>query len=878
MRALLSLSVVFGFLSFVPTTPAEHSVARKWNEVLLDAIRNDFARPTVHARNLFHTSVAVYDAWAVYDSEARPYLLGNTVGGFTCLFDGVPVPLNSHAAQEEAISYASFRILTHRFQFSPGAAESLPSFVALMEELGYDPLVTFTDYAGGSPAALGNYIGQCIIEFGLQDGANEQGSYENLHYFPVNPSLVPFVPGNPNIIDPNRWQPLTLEVFIDQGGNVIPINSPPFLSPEWGIVTPFSLTTENLTTYSRNGNAYPVYHDPGPPPYLDVSTGGGLSDEYKWGFAMVSIWSSHMDPSDGVEIDISPASFGNMPFESLPESFEDYPDYYRYLEGGDIGEGHDENPYTGLPYEPQVVPRGDYTRVLAEFWADGPDSETPPGHWFTILNYVNDHPLFEKRFEGVGEILDDLEWDTKSNFILAGAMHDVAVSAWGIKGWYDYIRPISALRLMADLGQCTDPGLLNYHLGGIPLVPGYIEVIQPGDPLAGFYGLNVGKIKIYAWLGPEFISNPANDVAGVGWILASNWWPYQRPSFVTPPFAGYVSGHSTYSRAAAELIARLTGDPFFPGGLGEFHAPQNEFLVFEDGPSVDITLQWATYADASDQTSLSRIWGGIHPPADDIPGRIIGKKIGISAFEKALCYFSGPEAVCADLVLEPDGNGNYLVSADSVDDGSFHPCSTITLAVDPELIPCKHDAYMQEVSLIVTDEFGRQSSCTANVTLLQDEDQDGVGDACDACPGFNDQVDGNNDGLPDCANFPGVNAPLPPEWQCNNGEKVHVTVYPLGRERMGSVLCVEPIDAGVLMQNGAYLGIPIAYGGGVRIRTHESIEFLAVFGHRYRCQYSTDLGEWVDMEPIICGNGRPTQISDSNQTETVKFYRVVELP
>ena len=118
------------------------------------------------------------------------------------------------------------------------------------------------------------------------------------------------------------------------------------------------------------------------------------------------------------------------------------------------------------------------------------------------------------------------------------------------------------------------------------------------------------------------------------------WWPYQRPSFVTPPFAGYVSGHSTYSRAAAEVLTALTGDPFFPGGMGEFFCPKNEFLVFEEGPTEDITLQWATYRDASDQCSLSRIWGGIHPPVDDIPGRLIGEKIGVAAFNFALPYFS----------------------------------------------------------------------------------------------------------------------------------------------------------------------------------------------------------------------------------------------
>jgi len=249
--------------------------------------------------------------------------------------------------------------------------------------------------------------------------------------------------------------------------------------------------------------------------------------------------------------------------------------------------------------------------------------------------------LFEKRFGGAGPVLNDLEWDVKAYFILAGAVHDAAVASWGIKGWYDYVRPISAIRYMADLGQSADPNLPSYHPGGIPLVDGYIEIVEEDDPLAGANDEHVGKIKLYAWRGPEFIDDPDTDVAGVDWILAENWWPYQRPSFITPPFAGYVSGHSTFSRAAAEVMTLLTGDAFFPGGMGEFHAPQNEFLVFEDGPSVDVTLQWATYRDASDQTSLSRIWGGIHPPADDIPGRLIGAEIGVDAFYQAQRYFTG---------------------------------------------------------------------------------------------------------------------------------------------------------------------------------------------------------------------------------------------
>jgi hypothetical protein len=299
------------------------------------------------------------------------------------------------------------------------------------------------------------------------------------------------------------------------------------------------------------------------------------------------------------------------------------------------------NPVTGQSYTPQIVPRGDYARVLAEFWADGPESETPPGHWFVILNEVNDHPLSTRRFAGGGPELDQLEWEVKAYFTLGGAMHDSAITAWGAKGWYDYTRPISALRAMADLGQSSNAALPSYHVNGITLEPGYIELVGEGDPLAGPSGEYIGKIKLLAWRGPGYIVNPMTDDAGVGWILAENWWPYQRPSFVTPPFAGYVSGHSTYSRAAAEVMTALTGDAFFPGGMSSFEIPSNQFLVFEEGPSVDMTLQWATYRDASDQCSLSRIWGGIHPPLDDIPGRLMGIEIGLDAFNLAADMFNG---------------------------------------------------------------------------------------------------------------------------------------------------------------------------------------------------------------------------------------------
>ncbi|MFY0591005.1 DUF6851 domain-containing protein [Roseivirga sp.] len=659
VRIVLVLLVCF--VSIPRLEAQEHSIARQWNEVLLQSIRNDLARPTVHARNLFHHSVAMYDIWAVYDGKAQTYFLGNIIGEYISDFEVFTFDSNTEEAREEAISYASLRLLKHRFQFSPNSFEIFREIDGLFNQLGYDQNLTSTDYQSGDPAAFGNYVAQQLIQFGLTDGSNEIANYQNRYYEPLNGGLTPRESGVGDITDPNRWQPLEFETFVDQSGNPISGGRPDFLSAEWGNVIPFSMTNSEANTFERDGFIYKVYHDPGPPVYLDTTTKEGPSELYRWNHQLVSVWSSHLDPEDETLIDIAPSSLGNIGFDDLPESFEEYRSFYDLTNGGDPGVGYDVNPSTGMPYEPQLVKRADYARILAEFWADGPDSETPPGHWFDIMNYVSDHPQLEKKLQGEGDVLSDLEWDIKSYFLLGGAMHDAAIAAWSVKGYYDYIRPISAIRYMASKGQSSDETLPNYHPAGVDLIPGFIELVQDGDPLAGPQGENIGEIKVFAWRGHFYIRDPETTYAGVGWILAADWNPYQRQTFVTPPFAGYVSGHSTYSRAAAEVLTQLTGDPFFPGGMGEFPAIRNEFLVFEEGPTADVTLQWATYRDASDQCSLSRIWGGIHPPIDDIPGRRIGRDVGVNAFNYGIEYFSpGIEVEEGQHVLYPNPVTDFL--------------------------------------------------------------------------------------------------------------------------------------------------------------------------------------------------------------------------
>ena len=119
-----------------------------------------------------------------------------------------------------------------------------------MLQLGCDPSNTSVNYAEG-PAELGNHIAAELIAFGLQDGSNEAGNYSNQLYSSVNPALELVEAGNGDIVDPNAYQPLSIPVFIDQGGNVLS-ETPDFQGAEWGWVAPFALSdsAHNLQTTS----------------------------------------------------------------------------------------------------------------------------------------------------------------------------------------------------------------------------------------------------------------------------------------------------------------------------------------------------------------------------------------------------------------------------------------------------------------------------------------------------------------------------------------------------------------------------------------------------------------------------------------------------
>jgi hypothetical protein len=236
----------------------------------------------------------------------------------------------------------------------------------------------------------------------------------------------------------------------------------------------------------------------------------------------------------------------------------------------------------------------DYQKVIAEYWADGPKSELPPGHWNLFAQYISERD---------GHTLSD---DVKMFFELNNALLDASIWVWGVKREFDYIRPVSAVHyLFADT-------LIN------------------------------------AWAGPGL---------GTRAIMGSDWRPYQAANVVTPPFAEYVSGHSTFSAAAATVLQRFTDSDVF--GF-EITIPAGSSRV-EPGvvPASAVTLSWATFSDAANEAGLSRRYGGIHFKDGDLEARRVGGYIGDAAVRGSDALIGGRHRRDINVYYDYDDEQTY---------------------------------------------------------------------------------------------------------------------------------------------------------------------------------------------------------------------------
>jgi hypothetical protein len=445
----------------------DDNVVLRWDEQTLAAIRALKTGPTINARALAVVHTAIYDAWAAYDATA----VGTRLGGSLRR----PAAERTLAYKSMAISYAAYRALLNLFPAKAG------DFTAFMTAIGYDPNDTTTDPA--SPAGVGNQAAAAVLAYRANDASNQAGGYAD--------SCVPscYVPVNTpdQVNDPFHWQPLR---HPDGNSNVIVQK---YLTPHWGNVTPFALTSPNQ------------FLPPGPTQRTLLQLDEEVTDTLL-----------------------------------------------------------------------QSATLTDAQKARAEYWADGPHSETPPGHWCLFAQAVS-------RARG-----HSLDQDAKLFLALANAELDASIAAWNAKRRWDYVRPITAVRVRKQ-----DQWVL-------------------------------------AWAGPY---------KGTRLIKGETWTPYQAVTFPTPPFPEYVSGHSTFSGAGTKVLQQFTGSDTF--GARVTIRPGTSFIEPGLTPLLPQVLVWPTFSAARDEAGMSRRYGGIHFPDADLDGRALGASVGQLAWAKAQTYWGG---------------------------------------------------------------------------------------------------------------------------------------------------------------------------------------------------------------------------------------------
>lgn len=447
-----------------------------------------------------------------------------------------PAESQTEANKAAAVSQAAYHALVALF---PYYEHDSAAFSRLMEILGYE-IVTSGD--PNTPAGLGYLAAQGVLTARQDDGSNAAHNYADITshpypelYQPVNSPdpATGRTPGQPDF-DPNHWQPLRVPTGTKVDYSGLPVIDPadPATYKDQTFLTPHWGAVEPFALTSGD-----QFRPPAPPllgsneSYTDALGRTMTNDEaYRTQFAEVLEMSANLT---------------------------------------------------------------DEMKCIAEYWADGPRSETPPGHWNALahgISYRDQHTIDE---------------DVKLYLALNGALFDASIAAWDAKRAYDAIRPASAIRHLYA-GQMID-----------------------------------------AWAGPNH---------GTHQIPGELWLPYQALIFVTPAFPEYVSGHSTFSAAAAEVLTRFTGsnrfydgetilyDDFNRDGLPDLlgqHVVGINGNIFEDSPTKVIDLHWETFQDAADEAAISRLYGGIHIQDGDRHGRQMGKLIAEQAYVLAEQYWTG---------------------------------------------------------------------------------------------------------------------------------------------------------------------------------------------------------------------------------------------
>ncbi|MBE9061332.1 DUF6851 domain-containing protein [cf. Phormidesmis sp. LEGE 11477] len=451
-------------------------------------------------------------------------------------------------------------------------SENIARFDQLMTSLGLDVNNNTTDTS--TAAGVGNVSAETLMVFRRADGSNQVNGYaDTTGYQPVN------VDAN-NIVDLQKWTSESIPIdAIKTTLNASGFSGQhqTFLTPQWSIVTPFALSSPD------------ALRPEAPEPFLLVDATVDLENGT---ITLAGETTTRAITADMVGAAGEAGKFINQAFIDQAE---------------------------------RVVAASanltDEQKLIAEFWEDAGGTSFPPGTWHTFGEFVSardNHSVDE---------------DALLFFSLSNAIFDASIATWEAKVFYDYVRPVRAIRELGKLG------LLNSATTG-------------KDEITGETGY-----VIEAWGGPGH---------GTKTILADNFITYQTPGgHPSPPFSEYTSGHSSFSAAGAEILRRFTGSDDFEAII-TFAAGSSRFENWLT-PAGEVTLSWDTFTEAADEAGLSRIYGGIHFDDGDLNARVLGRQVANSAWDKAQAIATGAEIVTLDFQADrfsPDAEVGFFIVDD----------------------------------------------------------------------------------------------------------------------------------------------------------------------------------------------------------------------
>lgn len=214
-------------------------------------------------------------------------------------------------------------------------------------------------------------------------------------------------------------------------------------------------------------------------------------------------------------------------------------------------------------------------KAIVEFMRDGPRSTGQSGHWLKFAQMVS------KRDHHT------LDQDVQLYFAVSSAAQDAFIAAWESKRFYDTSRPWTLIH------HCF-----------------------------------AGK-DIKGWGGPD---------KGTVDMKGDNWHPFSPSTFVTPPFPGYVSGHSCVSACCAKVLALFTGDEHF----GAIEVRQCCVLTETGGETIKLDLP--TFSATAEMAGISRVMGGYHIQSDNTAGLKLGRDVATVVWDKARACIAGGNA------------------------------------------------------------------------------------------------------------------------------------------------------------------------------------------------------------------------------------------